>query len=107
MHIIQKIRIVIRFTTQGLLSSQHLSCSTPLSFFSTSVITKLMEVLLNEIKRICATQPTDNWVPFSEIRTAYPAEMHVEALMIEIISLLKRGLIDVLIEGQNLFLRPL
>lgn len=66
-----------------------------------------MEALLNEIKRISATQPTDNWVPFSEIRTAYPAEAHVEALMIEIISLLKRGLIDSLVEGENLFLRPL
>jgi len=66
-----------------------------------------MTDLLNEIKRISAEQNQDQWVPFSEIRDLYPGEYHVEGLVIETTLLLKREVIDVLIEGENLFFRPL
>lgn len=68
-----------------------------------------MNELLNEMKAAAARHPENQWVSFSEIREAFPSEMHVEWIMIQVYTLYQTNQIDVLIEkgGTEFFLRVL
>lgn len=66
-----------------------------------------MNELLNELKSATARHPENEWVAFSEIREAFPSEMHVENLIIELFCLYRNHKIDVLIEGERISFRVL
>mgnify|MGYP000443872766 FL=1 len=66
-----------------------------------------MNELLNEMKAAAARHPENQWVSFSEIREAFPSEMHVEPLIIELFYLHSRKKIDLLVEGETISFRVL